>query len=371
MRRFAILVRNEILILARDMTTLFWILIFPFFFLFMMLFSYGFDGKLPLQTIEVVDLDHSAASERFVAEIARTFTESEAIPGVVQRATEGSPLAQAAVRVTLPEGFGIDVERKRAVSVNVVFARDGTAAQFAVRVLRALTVRFNADEGGTAQSVEVVVDDRNAVPALSFTHYILTGILVMSMMSAGMSTACLALAYRRERNGFKMLACMPIGAGSFLLAMLVSRLLVLCLSALLLLLGARYLFGIPLVFNASRLLQSGVVIVLGGTMLLAMGTAMSARLATVAGATLAANLVYIALLFLSDLVMPLAAMPHSVSAVMQQLPTAQFVTALRQVLVAGEGLDRQLPQLAALGGWTLLFAAIARLTFRWHRQAGA
>jgi ABC-type uncharacterized transport system permease subunit len=68
--------------------------------------------------------------------------------------------------------------------------------------------------------------------------------------------------------------------------------------------------------------------------------------------------------------MPLTAMPEAVREVMHLLPTAQFVTALRHVLVRGEGLGQQLGLLGAMAGWTLLFGVIARSTFRWHRQAG-
>jgi hypothetical protein len=287
LRRLATLVYNETMILLRDSTTLFWIIIFPSFFLFMMLFSFGTEGKLPVQTIEIADFDHTPMSERFVQLVGTTFNEKDAIPGRLRDVDPESRLGPRTVRITIPEGFGYAVERKRPVDVKVTFAEDGMPAQFAVRVVRALTVRFNADVAQAPESVDVVVDDRDAVPSLSFTHYTLTGILVMSMMSAGMTTICLALAYRRERNGFKMMACMPISAGAFLAAMLLSRLLVLCVAAYALLLGGHYLFGIPLTLSAPRLLQSGVVILLGGLMLLSMGTAMSARMATVASATLA------------------------------------------------------------------------------------
>lgn len=370
MRRLSVMIGNELMILVRDSTTLFWILIFPFFFLFMMLFSYGTEGNLPQQTIEIADQDHSDFSERYAKLIGDTFSEKESIPAVLKSVNADARVGPKAVRVTVPEGFGYAVERQRPIDVKITYAEDGMPAQFAVKVIRALTVRFNADVAKAPELVDLHVDDRDAVPAMSFTQYTLTGILVMSMMSAGMTTICIALAYRRERNGFKMMACMPIPPSAFMLSMLASRMLVLCAAAFALLFGARYLFGIPLVLSAPRLLQVGVVVVLGGTMLLAMGTAMGARMATVSSATLVTNLVYIALLFLSDLTMPLTAMPAAVSAVMKHLPTAEFVTALRHVLVRGEGLPQQGALLAAMAGWTLLFGLIGRLSFRWHRQAG-
>jgi hypothetical protein len=41
------------------------------------------------------------------------------------------------------------------------------------------------------------------------------------------------------------------------------------------------------------------------------------------------------------------------------------------VLVRGEGLSQQVSLLGAMLAWTVLFAVIARLSFRWHRQSGA
>ena len=370
LRRMNTLVYNEIMILLRDSTTLFWILIFPLFFLFMMLFSYGTDGQLPVQTIEIADLDKTPSSARYIALVADTFTSKSAIPGVLKRVADTAPIGAQAVRITIPEGFGYAVERRRSVDVNLTFQQDGMPAQFAVRVVRALSVRFNNESAGTPEMVEVQVDERGAAPALGFAQYTLTGILVMSMMSAGMSTICVALAYRRERNGFKMMACLPVSPTSFLMSMLLSRLIVLLLASGALLLSAHFLFGIRVPPDPRSLAQGAVVMLLGGAMLLALGTAMAARMATVSAATLATNLVYIALLFLSDLTMPLTAMPPAVGAVMAHLPTAEFVSALRQVLIRGDGLAQQVKPLAAMLAWTLLFAFIARVSFRWHRQAG-
>lgn len=362
------LVRNEALILLRDSSVLFWTLLFPFFFLAMMLFTYGRDGTLPTQPVEVVDQDGSAASARYVEQLKRTFSARETMAGDVHAVREDAPIADGAVRVTIPEGFGQDLARHREVRVPVRFARNGFVEQLASRVVRSASLSFDVDEAGMSPLVDVVVDERGAEPAMDFAHYTLTGALVMSMMSAGMTTICVAIAYRRERNGFKMMACFPVSAGSFLASMMVSRMLLLCSAAFLLLVGARAVFHIPLVLDAARLAQTGVVVALGGTMLLTLGIALSARLATVSAATFITSLVYIALLFLSDLTMPLSAMPAGVAAVMRHLPTAQFVGALRHVLLRGESLGSQGLPLLEMAGWTLAFAIAAGTAFRWHRR---
>lgn len=362
------LVWNELMILARDSSMLFWIFLFPFFFMFMMLFAFGSEGSLPQQTIEIVDLDRSALSARYIDEVRGTFSSTESIPGELRTAREQDAVADDASRITIPEGFGRDIERGRPVTVAITFAKDGLPSQLVVRVVRALTLRFESSITAQPELVEVRSDPRGASPTVRFVHYVLTGTMVMAMMSAGMMSICNALAYRRERNGFKMLACMPLSAPGFLLGALLARLLVLVFAAFVLVLGAQYLFGVPLTLTADRVLQGIAVMVLGGAMLLALGTAMGARISSTSASTFITGLVYIGLLFLCDLTMPMSAMPPQVRQVMAHLPPALFVDVLREVLILGHGLDRQLAALAQMAGWLALFSLVAVSTFRWHKQ---
>jgi ABC-2 type transport system permease protein len=362
------LVWNEFMILVRDSSVLFWIFLFPLFFMFMMLFAFGTGSSLPNQVIEIVDLDRSDLSKRFIDEIRTTFSAAESIPGVLKSARESDPVAAGATRVTVPEGFGYELERRRPVVVPVTFAQDGLPAQLVVRVVRSLSLRFESDVVQQPELVIVRSDARGAVPAVQFVHYVLTGTMVLAMMSAGMTSVCTALAYRRERNGFKMLACMPLHASTFMLSMLLARLAMLVLAACLLVLAGQYLFGVPLVLTAGRVLQGALIVVLGGAMLLALGTALGARIGTVSGANFITGLVYIALLFLSDLTMPMSAMPPDVRAVMAHLPPALFVSALRDAFILGEGLRLHVAPLVEMTGWLALFSLLSMLTFRWHKQ---
>jgi ABC-2 type transport system permease protein len=362
------LVVNELKILARDSSALFWIFLFPFFFMFMMLFAFGREGNLPQQTVEIVDLDGTSMSRRYIDEIRRTFSASESLPAELRVAKEDAPVADGASRVTIPEGFAHYIEQGRPIPVDVTFAQDGLPAQLVVRVMRALTLKFEADVREHPPLVEVRDDPRGALPALSFVHYILTGTMVMAMLSAGMNSICNSLAYRRERNGFKMLACMPVSASTFLLGMLLSRLLLLMLASCALVAGAHYLFDVPLSLSVGQVLRGSAVMLLGGCMLLALGTAMGARIATLSAATFITGLVYIALLFLCDLTMPMNAMPPAVSAVMAHLPPTLLVDVLRHVFIQGDGFDQHLRSLAEMAGWTGLFALVASFSFRWHEQ---
>jgi ABC-2 type transport system permease protein len=368
MRLMARLTWNELIIMARDPAVLFWIVLFPVFFMFMLLFAFGSSGTLPQQTIEIVDLDHSELSIRYIEEIRKTFSGTESIPGVLRQADADTAVAQGASRISVPEGFGASLQRQYPVLVKVTFAEDGMPAQLVTRVVRALTLRFEADIAERRQLIDVRSDPRGAAPAIRFVHYVLTGTMVMSIMSAGMMTICMALAYRRERNGFKMLACMPLSAPRFLLGMLLARLVALLAASVLLVLVAQHLFGVPLVITPTRLLKGMVVMLLGGAMMLALGLALGGRLSTTNEASFVTGLAYIALLLLCDLTMPMSVMPPAVREKMSLLPPALFVHALRQGFILDDAVGPQLTTLAEMAGWLVLFSLIAVGTFRWHKQ---
>lgn len=368
MKRMGRLLWNEMTILGRDSSVLFWIFLFPFFFMFMMLYAFGTSGSLPQQTIEVLDLDNSELSQRYIEEIRHGFSGTQSIPGELRSVDGDEPVGKGATRITLPEGFGESLEYGYPMVVPVTFAESGLSAQLVVRVLEALSLRFEADLATGPDLITVRGDPRGAVPSVQFVHYVLTGVMVMAMMSAGMTSVCIALAYRRERNGFKMLACMPLSAPVFLLAMLLARLLLLAFAAGVLVLCAQYLFGVPLVLTLDRVLKATLVLLLGGAMLLSLGTALGARIGNMSGANFITGLVYIALLFLCDLTMPMSAMPPDVRAVMAHLPPSLFVHVLRQAFILDGGLGQQLVPLAEMVGWLFAFSLIAVFTFRWHKQ---
>ncbi|RQS64122.1 ABC transporter permease [Burkholderia sp. Bp8963] len=362
------LIYNELAILVRDSSVLFWIFLFPLFFMFMLLFAFGSSGSLPQQTIEIVDLDGTQASARYIAEIRRAFAANSSTPGLIAAAHADTPVRGDASRITIPDGFGRSLELHRPIDVSVSYAQDGLGPQLVTRVLRAVSLHFQSVETGEPELIDVRADGRGSRGALAFVHYVLTGTMVMAMMSAGMTSICVALAYRRERNGFKMLACMPLGAFDFLFSMLAARLIALIVAAFVVVLCAQHLFGIPLVLTFGRVAQGSVVMIVGGTMLLSLGMALGSRLSTVSDANFVTGLAYIGLLFLSDLTMPLNSMPVNVANVMAHLPPALFVHTLRDVFVQADGLGQHWPSLAEMAGWTTLFAVLALVTFRWHRQ---
>lgn len=363
-----ILFVNELLTMLRQPANLFYIFVFPMFFLWIMLFAFGSQGTVGPVTVEVVDLDKSALSADYLGRVHKLFESGNVVTGQVLEGDPAGELVDGRIRLTVPKDFESTVVSGGEVHVKLEYnASNSMATQIATRVFDPLTLHFGVD--ATQQPVPVHIDFRNASRSapLAFSQYLVTGILVLSMMSTGVMSTMIVIAIRREQNTFKLMACMPLGAGSVLLGIVAARALVTMLAALLLLFVSVYGFGLPVPLDGMRLANAMALLAMGGVMLLALGLLASARIATAQGAIFLGNLVYIALLFLSDLAVPLRSLSSGPLHILSYLPTAEFVTALRAVLVQGKSLAEQWVPMLAMLGWSILFVLGARFTFRWHR----
>jgi ABC-2 type transport system permease protein len=234
-------------------------------------------------------------------------------------------------------------------------------------VFSVLTTKFDAERSGLRMPARVEFHNSSGRRPVSYAQYLLTGILVMSMMSAGMNNTCVAIVDRRERNTFKLMACLPVGPSIYLLAILTARIVVLLLAALILLIGARYVYAIDLPLTLQQWGSAIGLIIMAAVALLSAGIALSSRIVRVPTAIFICNVVYLALLFVSDLTMPLATYPRALHPLLTSLPTTQFVTALRSVLIQGSSLVNEWRPVLILSAWAAAGLIIGRATFRWHR----
>jgi ABC-2 type transport system permease protein len=348
--------------LVRDPTMLFWTFLFPIFFLAVMTFSYG-NGPLGSVTIEVVDRDHSTSSARYVADIHRTFS-GDLLGTEIVAGDPAAPLSSGRIRVTIPAGFAADIDKSRDTRVTVEYG--GMAARLAAEAFSLLTGRFNAELGHQPMPVKLDVEDRSGRIPIGFPGYMVTGVLVMAIMTSGLNTTCVAIATMREQNTFKLLSCMPVSPASFLLALLVTRMVLFFLSSIFLLCTAPRIVDFQLDLDLSRIVNTMAVAAIGGLSLLSLGLALAARAATAQSANFICAFVNVALLFLSDLTMPLRSFSPLLRDVLTNLPTAHFVASLRAVLLQGASLTQEWRSLAVMLLWTAGFLAVARLGFRWQ-----
>lgn len=365
---FNALLTMELRSLLRERVSLFWIFLFPVVFLGMMMIASGGGSALAPVTIDVVDHDHSAASSKYLAAVARVFASGDPVQGKLVAADGRGEVPAGHVRVVIPAGFEAASAAGKHTKVSVEYRQDGEVGpQVAARVFGPITAIHNARLARAPMPVQVVISGQTSPHLIDFPQYLLTGVLVVAMMSAAISSTCVAIATRREQNTFKLMACLPLGPLSYLTTLILARVVILLAASIVLFAVGRWLFGISLQVNAPGLAAAAVLTVVGAAAMISLGAMMAARISAAPMAIFLSNLVYLGLLMLSDLTIPLRGVPDGVRHLLAYLPTSQLAAGLRSVLVQGQGLAQQSSVILILCAWGALFLVIARLTFRWHR----
>jgi len=368
-RAFRTLFAHELISMLRAPESIFFIFLFPLFFLGIMLFSFGSEGTLGPVTVEVVDQDNSGLSVDYSHRIEELFKSSGVITGDVVATSGTGPLAAGRLRVTLPAGFETAVLGGHDTEVRLEYnASNSMVTQIATRVFEPLNMRFNIDSAQYSMPARIEYKNATGLSPMSFPQYLVTGILVMSMLSIAVVSTVVVVAFRREQNTFKLMSCLPLGANSVLLAIVSTRMLAMMLASMLLLTVAVKVFGMPIAIDVQRLVNASGLIAVGGVALLSLGLLAAARIATVQGAIFVGNVIYISLLFLSDLAIPLRSLSSGSLQFLGYLPTTAFVSGLRSILVHGESFAQQWHQIAIMMIWAAVFLVTARVFFRWHRQ---
>ena len=279
---------------------------------------------------------------------------------------------------------GEEAEELRALEdgnrgVVAVFAPDAAGG---ADDLPAVTLYYNATDGPTSQLAvgavrQALIDVAGGPPPLpidvrpvagqdvSFMDVFAPGILAMSLMNSGIIGLATAFVTYRERGILRRIRVTPFPLTSFILARVISQLVIAGLQAVILLGMAWALFGLHLRGN---LLVVLLAIVVGALAFLAIGFAISGIAPNAETAASYANLITFPMLFLSGIFFSMESAPAWLRPITKVLPLPYLVDALREPITFGNGLAAIWRDLAVL---LLVFAiamGIAVRFFRWDTR---
>jgi ABC-2 type transport system permease protein len=347
------MVRANLKMSLRNRTALFWNLAFPA--LFIAIFGVVFGRGANVEFDVGVAGPETALREGVVAALREN-------PSFV--VTVG---AEAAELAALEDG-------NRGV-VAVFGAGEGDA-------LPEVTLYYNATEGPVAQLAvgavrQMVIDVAGGPPPLpiaerpvtaqeiSFMDVFAPGILAMSLMNSGVIGLATAFVTYRERGILRRIRVTPFPLTSFILARVISQLLVAGLQAVIVVGMAWAFFGLHLRGNP---LVTLVAIVAGSLAFLAIGFAISGIAPNAETAASYANLITFPMLFLSGIFFSMENAPAWLRPITRVLPLSYLVDALREPMTFGNGLEAIWPDLLALLATFGVAMAIAVRFFRWDSR---
>jgi ABC-type multidrug transport system permease subunit len=197
---------------------------------------------------------------------------------------------------------------------------------------------------------------------VGYVDWVLPGILAMNIMfSCLFGVGYVIVRYRK--NGFlKRLRATPLSAFQFLLAQLVSRLIIIQTVTVIVFVGADLFIDFQMLGSYLLLF---IVFMLGSICMISMGLLVAARIASeeLAGGLL--NLFTWPMMLLSGVWFSLEGSPHWVQLAAKALPLTHLVDAARAVMTEGAGFTAIAPHLAVLLIMALIFLSIGAAIFKW------
>ena len=198
--------------------------------------------------------------------------------------------------------------------------------------------------------------------SLRYIDFLVPGLIAMALAQSAIFGIAGTLVAWRERGVFRRLRVTPLPLAEFGAARLLASLaLALTQTALLLTVG-RLAFGVHLGVNLLALLP---LVIVGALCFLSMGFFVGSVAKSQDAAAAIANVITLPMIFLAGVFFSLDTAPHWLTQVANVLPLTYLADGLRDVAIRGHSLVSTLPDLAVLGGVSLLVAALTLRTFRW------
>ncbi len=356
MRPLLAMIRANLKMSVRNRTALFWNLAFPAIFILIFGSVFGNDDGVSFD-IGIAG-DPSPLHDGVLAAM-RAATDSFS----VDQGTEAHELD------ALEDGdrdlvlvFGPPVSSGQP-GVRIVYdATDGPNAQIALSVARQIILQVAS--GGSGADGPVAIEEASVSSEdISYIDFFVPGILAMSLMNSGVIGLSTAFVTYRERGILRRMKVTPFPISSFILARVLSQVIVAIAQSIILILLAWVVFDLEIRGNP---LLIGSVIVLGALAFLAIGFAISGFARNTETAASYANLVTFPMLFLSGVFFGIDSAPGWLQPITRVLPLSYLVAALREPMTRGRGLGAIWPDLLVLLATFLIAMTIAIRFFRWE-----
>lgn len=199
--------------------------------------------------------------------------------------------------------------------------------------------------------------------AIRYVDWLVPGIIGMNMLFSCMFGVGFVIVRYRKNGVLKRMKATPVTPLTFISAQMVSRFFIVLITSILVFTGTN-LF-LHFVVNGSYLLLI-LLTILAILCMISLGLIFAARLKSEELASGLMNLVTFPMMIFSGVFFSLEGTPRIMQNAAKIFPLTHFIEGARAVMIDGAGLLQILPNIAALGGMTVIFLLIASVFFRWE-----
>ena len=366
MMRTLAMAHKEIMHILRDRQFLLFALGLPV--LLLLIFGYAISFDVENISLVVVDQDKSSQSRKLIDR----FTSSSVFTIVARRQNPDkveSLLRSGAAKTVLiiPHGFARKLKRgDKAQAQLLLDGSDNTSASVALSYANAVSLASSRDNLLEALGrFDIPIETRERIlfnPELRSSTFLVPGLMVLILVMIAVVLTALTVAREYERGSMEQLFSTPVGRLEIILGKLapyyliglVQVLLVVTLGVMLFNVPLRgsllLLFGVSSLFMLAMLMQGLLVSVITRNQMLA---SMGAMVTT-----------FMPALLLSGFIFPIENMPRFLQIVSMVVPARYFVSALRGIMLRGNGLGDIWSEVLALAAFFVVLLILAAARFR-------
>jgi ABC-2 type transport system permease protein len=196
---------------------------------------------------------------------------------------------------------------------------------------------------------------------------LLAGMLGYGAANTAFAGLALILVARREMGILKRVRSTPIPAATYLVAVLVSTLVVFALQATALFVLGKLLRDTPFPRHALSIV---LLLALGAACFAALGLAICGLIRSLEGSSAVVNLIILPMAFLSGSFGPTRHYPRALRAVGDVLPLRYLVNSMNAIYLQGKEIWDRPGSVAVLAAWGALGLVVAIRRFRWEPREG-
>ncbi len=363
--------------LFRDKVAIFFVFLFPLIFLlvFGSIFRGGNDVSFRVALINNADNEFATqfVENVFPSDEAKKNDEEKAksifkVDNEVtnlDQAREKMNRGQVDATIILPEDFGLVQEGQAHPSgeLQVLYDQNNQSAGTTLgSVLEGILKEFNQQFVGSTTPLTVTTES-TATKGLSQFDYTFTGIMGFTLLSLGIYGPTSVFPRLKQRGVLRRYQLTNLKVWQYFVGNVLSNAFVGLLSVATMFIAAVLIFDLNMRGSYLNLLA---VVVLGVTLLFGIGLAIGGWARTENQAAPLAQVVTLPMMFLSGVFFPTFLMPELLQNITRFIPLTPIVESLRMIVTENASLLDLGPQLAIIGGWTVIIYLIAFRVFRWE-----
>ncbi len=339
----------------RNRTALFWNLAFPL--IFIVLFRFLFSGDDISIDVGIVGEDVSPVSQE-VASAMRGADGFAVSTGSLASELDHLDDGDRSVVVVFEPG-------SQGSEVNARLYWDQTDPQFGQIALGAVNQFLSDANAGMTSGSPIISVETQAVESsqIEYMDFLIPGILAMSIMNSGMIGLASAFVTYRERGILRRIRATPFPLSSFILARIVSQLIVSVAQAAVLIGAGLLIAGLTINGN---LVYVFTMVTLGSLAFLSLGFVVAAFARNQETADSLANAFTFPMLFLGGVFFPVDSAPDWLQPIMRLIPLRYLADGLRNLMIRDSSLTSEWLNVAVMLATAIVGFSLALRFFRWE-----